>query len=388
MLGGCSLASTGTPGRIWSRSRGGNAIDSDLDRLREELAAATRTGVVPGVALALGIGETCIARLVYGSAERVPGVDRQLSLDTLFDLASLTKVMATAPAVLCLVDRGLLSLDDPLGRYDPSFRGDGRERIQLHHLLTHTAGLLASRRYYQWCSTASELRRAVRAESTVAAPGEQVIYSDLGYLLLGDVVETVTGLRLDRACVALLYDPLGLPKTRFRPMDDPVTSADPVAATQEPGNEAGVGVPHDGNARAARGVAGHAGLFAPIDDVARYAAWWSGRREGPISAAIRADSMRCHTDGLGGRRGLSWVARGDVSDFLGDQWSSSTVTHTGFTGTSIAVDPDRGWWVCLLTNAIHFGRGRPEVARLRTKVHRLAASLLEQSAGADSHGLL
>jgi CubicO group peptidase (beta-lactamase class C family) len=362
---------------------GGDAVHSDLDRIRDELGAAIRAGVVPGAALALGIHRTCIARIATGSAELGPCANRQLTPDTLFDLASLTKVMATAPAVLCLVDRGMLALDDPLGRFDPAFRTDGRERIQLRHLLTHTAGLLGSRRFYRWCRTPSELHRAVRAESTVAAPGERVLYSDLGYILLGNVVEAVSGLALDQACVSLLYDPLGLRKTRFRPMQDVATSADLVASTTEPGSTAGAGLAHDRNARTAGGVAGHAGLFSPINDVARYAAWWSGRRDGPVSVATRADAMRCHTDGMGGRRGLGWATRGDVSDFLGDEWSASAVTHTGFTGTSIAVDPDRGWWVCLLTNAVHLGRDRPEAGLLRSTLHRVAASALQGFSGAD-----
>jgi CubicO group peptidase (beta-lactamase class C family) len=268
----------------------------------------------------------------------------------------------------------------------PGFRGNGRDDVRLRHLLTHTSGLPASRRFYLSCSDPAEMRQALLGESLVAAPGSQVLYSDLGFLLLGDVVEAVSGLRLDQACVALLYEPLGMAATRFRPMDRPELSGAPVVMTTEPGSEAAAGLPHDRNARLAGGVAGHAGLFSTVHDVGRYAAWWSGREEGPVSVATRAAAMRCATPGLQcatpgprRRRGWGWVTRGDADDFLGEQWSSSAVTHTGFTGTSIAVDPDRGWWVCLLTNAIHLGRDRPQVGALRSAIHRLAVPLLESA---------
>jgi CubicO group peptidase (beta-lactamase class C family) len=341
------------------------------------LDTAVGRGAVPGVALTVGIRGRELARVVCGFAELVPGTSRLLAPDTLFDLASLTKVMATAPAILALLDRGSLSLDDPLGRYVPGFRGEGRDDVRLRHLLTHTSGLPASRRFYLSCSDPAEMRYALLGEPLVTAPGSRVLYSDLGFLLLGDVVEAVTGLPLDRACVALLYEPLGMASTRFRPLEQPETSGAPVAMTTEPGGEAATGLPHDRNAQLAGGVAGHAGLFSTVHDVGRYAAWWSGREQGPVSVATRAAAMRCSTPGLQGRRGWGWVTRGDADDFLGEQWSSSAVTHTGFTGTSIAVDPARGWWVCLLTNAIHLGRNGPRVGALRSAIHRLAVPVLE-----------
>jgi CubicO group peptidase (beta-lactamase class C family) len=159
--------------------------------------------------------------------------------------------------------------------------------------------------------------------------------------------------------------------TGYHPRSD-----QPLAATTEPGTVPAAGQPHDRNARLYGGAAGHAGLFAPLSDVARFAASWVSDEDGPVSRRTRGEAARCQTEGLGGSRGWGWMTRGDGQDFLPANWPSTAATHTGFTGTSIALDPVRGWWVCLLTNAIHAGRHRPEVSELRTEIHRLAVPVL------------
>jgi CubicO group peptidase (beta-lactamase class C family) len=341
------------------------------ERLRSSAEAAVQKKVVPGLAVAYGVRNEWAEHLVVGTAGGGPHGSALLTADTLFDLASLTKVMATAPAILALCDSGVLSLDDPVVRYVGDFNGPGRADIRLRHLLTHTAGLLGSRRYYLFCTDPDELRAAVVSEPLIGIPGRQVVYSDLGFLLLGWVVETTTGLPLDDACATVLHEPMGLRRTAFRPADR-LPGLQP-AATTEPGADPVPGAPHDRNARLAGGVAGHAGLFSTLHDTARFAAWWAGADDGPLSPATRATAMRCQTPGLDGRRGHGWVGRGDAADFLDPPWSGAAVTHTGFTGTSIAVDPQRGWWACLLTAAVHLGRDRPEVAALRAEVYRLTA---------------
>jgi CubicO group peptidase (beta-lactamase class C family) len=331
--------------------------------------------VVPGAALAAGIADNTLLRLTCGTT--TAGEDGvAIGAETVFDLASLTKVMATTPAVLAMADAGELSLSDPLGRWLPAFRDGDRAAVTLRRLLTHTGGLLASRRFYRSCSTRAEVLAAVAAEPLIAPPGERVVYSDLGFLLLGQVVEAVAGTPLDTACAALVHEPLGLSRTACRPLVHPRLAGGPFAVTTEPGAPPAVGRPHDRNAQACGDVAGHAGLFSVLDDVAAYAAWCAGEESGPFSPAARAEAMRCATDGLGGRRGLGWMTRGDGDDFLPAAWPASTVMHTGFTGTSLAVDAGSGWWACLLTNAVHLGRDRPEVGTLRTRVHGLVAGAL------------
>ena len=339
--------------------------------LRTALATAVAEGVVPGAALAVGVRDRCLLRLGVGVTDTAPQRCRPVGSDTLFDLASLTKVLATMPAVLALADAGQLSLDDPLTRHLPAFSGDGRDGVTISHLLTHTSGLPASRRYYRFCTTADDMLRAVLAEPLEAAPDARVTYSDLGFLLLGELIRARTGLPLADGCAELVHRPLGMPCTRYPALPD-----GPVASTTEPGALPAPGQPHDRNARLYGGAAGHAGLFAPLTDVARFAAWWVSDDDGPVSRRTRAEAARNVTQGLGGARGRGWMTRGDGNDFLPGDWPPTAVMHTGFTGTSIALDPVRGWWVCLLTHAIHLGRDRPEVGQLRTEIHRLAVPVL------------
>jgi CubicO group peptidase (beta-lactamase class C family) len=136
---------------------------------------------------------------------------------------------------------------------------------------------------------------------------------------------------------------------------------------------------HDENARLMGGVAGHAGLFSTAADLARFAAWWVGDRGGPVPARLRRDAASCHTaglggTGLGGRRGLGWVCRGDRFDILGGRWPATAVSHTGFTGTSLALDPPSGVWAVLLTNAVHAGRDATAIRALRREAHAAAAA--------------
>jgi CubicO group peptidase (beta-lactamase class C family) len=331
---------------------------------------------VPGLAFACGLGDRVLLHEVGGVTALGPDPSA-ITEDTLFDLASLTKVVATTSAILALTDAGRLSLDEPLAVFEPDFRQGSKSKVTVRDLLRHTAGLPASRRYYLTCTTADEMRRRLRAEPLVADPGTTVLYSDLGFMLLGDLVEHITADTLDVACDKLVFTPLAMDASCFCPRDHPGTEGLSIAATEPDADGRWTfGVVHDRNARRLGGVAGHAGLFAALSDLVHFAIWWSGTEEGPICASGRQDAMRRQTFGLGGAYGLGWVCRGDTHDFLDDAWSVHAVTHTGFTGTSIAIDPERGWWACLLTNAVHLGRTRHRVKPLRKRVHLLAARLL------------
>jgi CubicO group peptidase (beta-lactamase class C family) len=294
-----------------------------------------------------------------------------MTADTVFDLASLTKVVATLPSVLYLVGRAEVGLDDPVRRYLPAF-GPGKDEVTVRQLLLHTSGLPDTRRYYQWLREPGEIRAAALAEPLVAGPGTVVCYSDVGFITLGELVEAVAGCRLDEFVRDVVCAPLGLAATTFRP---PAGQAGRIAATERVDGVAKVGVVHDENAEALGGVAGHAGLFGTAADLGRYAAAWAGDSS-PMDG-LRAEALRCGTEGMGGRRGLGWGLRHDRWDNMGDGWPESGAGHTGFTGTSLSIDPASGLWAVLLTNAVHFGRG-PEhsVVGLRKAVHAAVAAEL------------
>ncbi len=335
---------------------------------KEVLERAVGTGSVPGAVFAAGLGRQLDDLVVAGDAQHLGGAVRPMGRDTLFDLASLTKVVATTPSILVLAGDRRLSLEDHLCAYVPEFEGDLREEVTIRHLLCHTSGLPAEVHFWEGAIGPGLARQSLRRTPLQSAPGARVMYSDVGYMLLGEVVEAVSGTTLDAAVAELVTAPLDMTSTCFNPKKQEWWRT----AATEPGPD-GVpiaGVVHDENARFFGGVMGHAGLFSTIDDLIRYiGAWLGGGSETSPLAGWRVEACRDQTEGLNGRRGLGWVLRGDALDFLPDNWPSTSVSHTGFTGTSIAFDPASEYWAVLLTNAVHFGRDRRRNRALRREVY-------------------
>lgn len=357
----------------------------------ELIDGAVDAGIIPGAVLVAGLysaGQKWRGPLlahVTGDAQHDSAAERPVTVDTVFDLASLTKVTATLPCVLYLADRGDIGLDQPAQRYLPSFSGPGKDQVTVRHLLAHISGLPAERKYYQGLSDPGEVRAAALAEPLVAEPGSMVCYSDVGFIVLGELAAAVAGGGLDALAQQVVFGPLGMTSTRYLP---PAEWAGRIATTEPVAGVAKVGVVHDENAEVLGGVAGHAGLFGTAADLARYAAAWAGGEAPGASDApgapggapfwgLRAEALRCQSDGLGGRRGLGWGLRRDRWDNMGDGWPLTGAGHTGFTGTSMSCDPVTGLWAVLLTNAVHFGRG-PEhsVVSLRKQVHAAVAAAL------------
>jgi len=323
------------------------------------ISAAVRGGGVPAAVAIAGLGSSVLETVSAGCPA-----------GTVFDLASLTKVVATTTVTLALG----ISLDDDVHRYIPASRWRG---VTVRHLLTHTSGLPATRDLCQCGADQGQLLTELYSTPLCAPPGTQVTYSDLGFIALGEIVTVVAGQPLDAAVRRLVLGPLGMTAAGFMPADAPGFDVSRFAPTAEPGT--GLprpGVVHDENARLLGGVAGHAGLFATAADLARFARWWVSAADGPVPRAVRRMCATRQSTGLGGCRGLGWACPGDRYDILGGCWPATSVSHTGFTGTSLAVDPASGLWVVLLTNSVHFGRDASAVKALRRDVHRAAASYL------------
>jgi CubicO group peptidase (beta-lactamase class C family) len=272
--------------------------------------------------------------------------------------------------VLRLAELGALALDDRVTRFLPAFGGGGRDEITVRQLLAHTAGLPAEIAFWSRYADPDQAGRALLGVPLEHPPGTRVAYSDVGFMLLGRIVPAVTGSALDVSVAELVTGPLGMTRTCFRPG---TAQASRAAATElQPDGTALAGIVHDENARFFGGVAGHAGLFAPVDDLVRYlrAAWLGGEF---LSPASRREAGRLQTGGLGGARGLGWALRGDPADIAGAGWPPGSVSHAGFTGTSLACDPVGGGWAVLLTNEIHLGRDRGVIRGLRESVHACCA---------------
>jgi CubicO group peptidase (beta-lactamase class C family) len=337
-----------------------------VEAVAERLADAVSSGETPGAVFAAGSPGLAAQFAVAGNAQVNGGPCRPMHQDTLFDLASLTKVVATLPTVLRLAERGDLALDDRVTRFLPQFSGEGRDEVTVRHLLAHTSGLPAEIRFWHRYPTAEQAEPAVLTVPLTHPPGTTVVYSDIGFMLLGRIVTAVTSAPLDAAVAELVTRPLGMTRTGFNPGPDQAAQA---ASTElQPDGTALTGVVHDENARFFGGVSGHAGLFAPAEDLARYLTEaWLG--DTLLAPATREEACRLQTEGTDGRRGLGWVLPGDQHYSLGTHWPGTSITHTGFTGTSLACDPATGYWAVLLTNDVHYGRNRGLIRPLRESVH-------------------
>lgn len=345
-------------------------------------------GTFPGAVLLIARRGRIVRCAAFGAAMETPK-RRPMTEDTIFDLASLTKVVVTVPLVLRLAEQGVWHLRDPLQRFLPQFRGEGRETVTLWHLLTHTSGLPS------WTNLFDRLKADKDAlEEWLAGhwppqiallfePGTRVLYSDLGYLLLGKAIEAVVGRTLDALAQEWLFRPLGLEASGFCP---PERLKERIAATEEDPERGGVlvGVVHDENAYALGGVSGHAGLFATAQDLAVYAQMilqggcYNGRRV--LSTASIRVMISPQTEGLNERRGLGWLLQSPQTLAAGDLLPSQAFGHTGFTGTSLWIDPVHELIVVLLTNRVHprRERGACEIERVRARVHNVIVSAIEE----------
>lgn len=334
-----------------------------LDRAVE---AELARGAAPGAVVVVGHGGDVVFERGYGRVDWAPDAPAATPR-TVYDLASVTKVTATLPAVMLLVEEGRLDLDAPLSRYLDGWPVEGEKGdLTLRHLLTHTSGLPAGAPFWRGTDTRAEQVRALARVPLENRPGRRTTYSDLGPILAGFVVEAVTGEPLDAFVERRVYLPLGLGQTAFRPLERGIPK-EAIAPTERIGDELLHGVVHDPSARALDGVAGNAGLFSSATDLARLASalLW----EEPARIVCR-DVLRDFTGRESTRRrfGTGWEmpARWAV---WSEMFSPEAFGHTGFTGTSLWIDPYNDLFVVLLTNRVNPTSANDLHHALRRVVH-------------------
>ena len=320
---------------------------------------------VPGAVVVVGRRERVLFRRAYGFREVAPE-RAAMKVDTVFDLASLTKPIATATSVMVLVEKGVVSLDDPLVKYVPECDNNGKSAITLRHLLLHVSGLPADTAKEDFGHGRDEAIRRVCSVRLRAAPGVASMYSDLGFLLLEEVVRRVTRRELSAFALDAIFAPLGMKDTGFLPAESLRARA---AWTELVDGEWRVGVVHDPRAYLLGGIAGHAGLFSTADDLALFARAILGRgvADGKRILSPRAVAqMIAPYDVPGGVRALGWNVE---SSWRGEGLSPQAIGHFGFTGTALWIDPDKDLFTIVLTNRVHpdgKGDAKPLVARINT----------------------
>jgi uncharacterized protein YbbC (DUF1343 family)/CubicO group peptidase (beta-lactamase class C family) len=313
-----------------------------------------------------------------------------MTRDTVFDLASLTKPVATSTAVMILMEEGRLRLEDRIVRFLPELDNHGKGAITIEQLLRHRAGLIPDNPLADYEKGPEAAWKRLWELELTAPPGEQFRYSDIGFLILGKLVERVSGRTLDRFVSERVFDMLGMKDTRFRPLEKPHPddAAEPIGVERiapterdKPDGAMLRGVVHDPRARALGGVAGHAGLFATADDLAIFAAMISsgglgrdGRRVlSPLTVRAMVDSASTPP---GQRRGLGWDVDTSYSTPRGALFGRRSFGHTGFTGTSLWIDPETDTFVIILTSRLHPDGKAPAPSSLRAEVATLAAAAI------------
>jgi uncharacterized protein YbbC (DUF1343 family)/CubicO group peptidase (beta-lactamase class C family) len=347
---------------------------SRLARIEEAVSGAIARKELPGAVVLVGRGDRVVLRKAYGSRAVVPELET-MTVDTAFDLASVTKVVATATSVMVLVEQGKVRLVDPVVKHLPEFgREGGREKVTVEQLLTHRAGLVADDPMELYRGTPDEIRARKGKVPLANPPGQKFVYSDAGYEALGEMVERVSGKPLDVFAREFIFAKLGMKETEFRPAGKGMISLARIAPTEKVDGRILRGEVHDPRARAVGGVAGHAGLFGTADDLARYCqAILAGG--GPVlSKGGVAEMTRPRFFGDADLRALGWDVETSYSTNRGDLLPRGSFGHTGWTGTSIWIDPVTRIYVVLLTSRVHpDGSGTSPIA-LRGIVATLAAA--------------
>jgi len=358
-----------------------------LNRIDAAIERAIAGGQVPGAVVLVG-RRGKIAYVRAAGRRTIEPASEAMTRDTIFDMASLTKPIATATSVMVLIDEGRLKLGDRITRLLPEFDNHGKGAITVEQLLRHRAGFVPDNALSDYQHGADQAWKRIAEFDLLSRPGEQFRYSDLGFLVLGLLVERRSGRCLDEFAQEKVFRPLGMTDTHFRRLEAQGRTtakipADRVAPTarDKPGGEMLRGIVHDPRSRALGGVAGHAGLFATADDLAVYSQTLlqggvgpGGRRVlSPLAVRLMTSSAATPRNQ---RRGLGWDVETSYSAPRGSLFGPTSFGHTGFTGTSLWIDPETETFVVILTSRLHPDGKKPSPTALRSEVATLVAAAI------------
>jgi CubicO group peptidase (beta-lactamase class C family) len=372
-------AAGGAPTRGES-TRNAAALEAEMrDTVRAVLDRARADSAFPGAFAIVGRSSGVLTR--YGAGSLDWSTSPRPDENTIWDMASLTKVIAMTSAVMQLADQRKVELDAPVARYVPEFTGGEKGRVTVRHLLTHSSGLPAWRPLYKETYTPAEARALAVATPLDTLPGVRMVYSDLGAIVLGQLVERVSGESLEGYVSRHIFVPLGMTATRYRPGADVLPR---IAPTEfDPWRQRKLrGEVHDENAFGLGGVSGHAGLFSTGHDLARFARMYLSRGTLDGARVLSAERIREFTtvqDSTLSHRALGWETPNGTNS-AGRLMKRPAFGHTGFTGTSIWMDPSRDLFVILLTNRVNPTRQNTRIGGVRVALADAVVGVL------DKHG--
>ncbi len=351
------------------------------DELTQFLLEAVNDSVFPGAAAFVyrENGSHLVKEFITVGNYTYDKNSTQVSASTLYDLASLTKVLATTNAVMRCIDMGYFSLDDAVSKYIPEFASNGKSVITVKNLLMHNSGLVAFRSYFRTNLTKEKLFAEICKEELQSKPGDKVVYSDLGFVTLAKLVERVSKKSFDEFCKDELYSPMGLENTLFAPGEQLKSRCAPTEMDDYWRNRLIQGEVHDEMSAMFGGIAGHAGLFSTIEDVSNIALMLLNGGELAGKTILKKETVSLFTQRTpaDGTRALGWEVQTNLNS-SGEAFSYNAFGHTGFTGTSVWIDPESRTIVVLLSNRVHPSRENTKLINFRAEFHRKIIGLLNQ----------
>jgi CubicO group peptidase (beta-lactamase class C family) len=353
----------------------------DFSAIDELVEQAVREGKTPGAVVVIGRHDGILFERAYGERAVLP-TRREMTLDTIFDLASLTKPLATGALAAWLIERGEIHLSDRVSSYLPEFTGQSKETITVEQLLLHTSGLPPSNPLADYRQGKQRARARAIGSVLEAYPGRKFLYSDVGYIVLGMLIERVTGESLDATARRVLWEPLGMRDTHYcRPLCDSPRIAPTELASGRHSSPIR-GEVQDPRAYLLGGIAGNAGVFSTGEDLSRFARMLLGHGELDGVRILSPEAVREFTEPRsvpgGGVRSLGWDVSSHYSKARGAALSQLAYGHGGYTGTSLWIDPVQDLFVIMLSNRNHpFGRGN--VLRLQGTIADAAVHALQRT---------
>jgi CubicO group peptidase (beta-lactamase class C family) len=352
-----------------------------LARIDDVVAEGLRRKRMPGCVVLVGRNGKIVHFKAYGYRELLPN-KVPMTTDTVFDLASLTKPIATATSVMTLVEQGKVSLSDPVAKYIPEFAANGKQEITVEQLLTHQGGLIPDNALRDYDNGQETAWKNIFELKPYVNPGNKFVYSDVGFIVLAKLVERVTGKNIDQYSTDVIFKPLGMDETGFLPSAELRKRA---AVTEQREKRWIRGEVHDPRAYRLGGIAGHAGLFSTADDLALYAQMLLQTGELNGSRVMQARTVALMVKSIevsSGLRGLGWDIRTGYSTNRGDLFSKQAFGHGGFTGTSLWIDPKLNLFVIFLSNRVH-PDGKGSVNSLAGRIGTIAAAAIHELNDSD-----
>jgi CubicO group peptidase (beta-lactamase class C family) len=360
--------------------------EAKLQEIDRAVEAALGEGKMPGCVVCLGRRGKIALLKAYGQRRLEPNQEK-MTTDTVFDLASLTKPIATATSAMILVEQGKLKLDAPVASYLPAFAANGKEAVTVEQLLLHTSGLIPDNAIGDYQDGPAKAIQRVLALNPQTTPGEQFAYSDMGFVVLAELVAKVSGQNVHQFSQEHIFQPLGMKETMYLPND---VLRQRAAPTEQRNGQWMQGEVHDPRAYKLGGIAGHAGLFSTASDLALFASAMLGRGSYENVQLMneatwqemttpRKVTSRLRNGGTStGLRGLGWDMRTGYSSNRGEGMSDAAFGHGGFTGTGLWIDPERDLFVIFLSNRVH-PDGKGSVNPLIGRIGTIAVEALEQA---------